>query len=130
MKRFLIETTTINKRFNFITDHKQSYLKVVSTSSQPQVSVTLTKGKEEEVMEYDLDMLIDVKGWKAIGNKLSTYPVKDVSLIISEKAEEEESSMELEEGNEEVTDSDQELEVGSKIDLSPKKDEDEQLGLF
>ncbi|SEG13348.1 DNA gyrase/topoisomerase IV subunit A [Algoriphagus boritolerans] len=130
VKRFLIETTTINKRFNFITDHKQSYLKVVSTSSQPQVSVTLTKGKEEEVMEYDLDMLIDVKGWKAIGNKLSTYPVKDVSLIISEKAEEEESSMELEEGNEEVTDSDQELEVGSKIDLSPKKDEDEQLGLF
>jgi len=130
VKRFLIETTTLNKRFNFITDHKQSYLKIVSTSSQPQVSVTLTKGKEEEVMEYDLDMLIDVKGWKAIGNKLSTYPVKDISLIISEKAVEEESAVELEEGNEEMTDSDQELEVGSKIDLTPKKDDDEQLGLF
>ena len=72
VKRFTIETTTINKRFNFITDHKQSYLRVVSTASQPQVSVTLIKGKEEEIMEYDLDMLIDVKGWKAIGNKLST----------------------------------------------------------
>src|SRR5690606_32267738 len=63
VKRFNVETTTVNKRFNFITDHKQSYLKTVSTSSQPQVSATLLKGKEEEVVEYDLDMLIDVKGW-------------------------------------------------------------------
>lgn len=130
VKRFLIETTTINKRFNFITDHKQSFLKVVSTASQPQVSVTLTKGKEEEVMEYDLDMLIDVKGWKAIGNKLSTYPVKDLSLIISEKETEEEIAEEVEEDSGESSDPTQELEVGSKIDLTPKKDDEDQLGLF
>ncbi len=126
VKRFAIETTTVNKRFNFISDHKQSYLKVVSTASQPQVSVTLIKGKEEEVMEYDLDMLIDVKGWKAIGNKLSTYPVKDITLIHSEKTAEIEPVEEVEEGSE----PDQELEIGSTIDLTPKKDEDEQLGLF
>lgn len=128
VKRFLVETTTINKRFNFITDHKQSYLKIVSTSAQPQITVTLIKGKEEEVMEYDLDMLIDVKGWKAIGNKLSTYPVKDISLMISEKVEE--TAEEGEGENEEETDMTQELEIGSKIDLTPKKDEDDQLGLF
>lgn len=126
VKRFTIETTTVNKRFNFITDHKQSYLKIVSTVSQPQVSVTLIKGKEEEVMEYDLDMLIDVKGWKALGNKLSTFPVKEISLIQSEKGIENEPA---EESSEE-SDSDQELEIGSTIDLTPKKDEDEQLGLF
>ncbi|MDP3471029.1 MAG: DNA gyrase/topoisomerase IV subunit A [Algoriphagus sp.] len=129
VKRFLIETTTINKRFNFITDHKLSYLKVVSTASQPQISVTLSKGKEDEVMEYDLDMLIDVKGWKAIGNKLSTYPVKEISLIHSEKATAE-NVEESEELAEEIEDTSQELEIGSKIDLTPKKDEDEQLGLF
>lgn len=128
VKRFLVETTTINKRFNFITDHKQSYLKIVSTSAQPQITVTLIKGKEDEVMEYDLDMLIDVKGWKAIGNKLSTYPVKDISLMISEKVEE--TAEEGEGENEEETDMTQELEIGSKIDLTPKKDEDDQLGLF
>jgi len=128
VKRFLIETTTINKRFNFITDHKQSYLKIVSTAGQPQISVTLTKGKEEEVMEYDLDMLIDVKGWKAIGNKLSTYPVKDISLIILEKFEQ--AADESVDEDEKETDLSQELEIGSKIDLTPKKEEDEQLGLF
>ena len=129
VKRFLIETTTINKRFNFITDHKQSYLKVVSTEGQPQVSVTLIKGKEEEVMEYDLDMLIDVKGWKAIGNKLSTYPVKEISLVQSEKVSAVESDSE-EDDSPEVSDSDEQLEIGSTIDLTPKKEEDEQLGLF
>jgi len=131
VKRFLIETTTINKRFNFITDHKQSYLKVVSTSSQPQISVTLTKGKEEEIMEYDLDMLIDVKGWKAIGNKLSTYPVKEITLVHTEKVETE--PIEVEEGEDseiEVSDSSQELEIGSTIDLTPKKEDDDQLDLF
>jgi topoisomerase IV subunit A len=129
VKRFTIETTTVNKRFNFITDHKQSYLKVVSTQSQPQVSVTLIKGKEEEVMEYDLDMLIDVKGWKALGNKLSTYPVKDITLIQSEKPSSSESETEQEEGPI-AEESDEQLEIGSTIDLTPKKDEDEQLGLF
>ncbi|OOG73730.1 DNA gyrase/topoisomerase IV subunit A [Algoriphagus sp. A40] len=129
VKRFGIETTTVNKRFNFISDHKQSYLKIVSTVSQPQVSVTLIKGKEEEVMDYDLDMLIDVKGWKAIGNKLSTYPVKEVSLIQSEKVTESEPVDEKSE-EAEAADTDQELEIGSTIDLTPKKDEDEQLGLF
>ncbi len=130
VKRFLIETTTVNKRFNFITDHKQSYLKIISTTGQPQVSVTLAKGKEDEVMEYDLDMLIDVKGWKAIGNKLSTYPVKDISLIVSEKVADEETLEDSGSEEDESIDSSRELEVGSKIDLSPKKDDDEQLGLF
>ncbi|OYX15943.1 MAG: DNA topoisomerase IV, partial [Algoriphagus sp. 32-45-6] len=81
VKRFQIETTTVNKRFGFISDHKQSYLKIVTTDAQAQVEVVLIKGKEEEIMEYDFEMLIDVKGWKAIGNKLSTYPIKEIKLI-------------------------------------------------
>lgn len=126
VKRFLVETTTINKRFNFISDHKQSYLKLVTTDSQAQVVVTVTKGKEEEQLEYDLEMLIDVKGWKAIGNKVSAYPVKEIQLIESEPTKAEES----EEGDEVNSESDDQLEIGTTIDLTPKKDDEEQLGLF
>lgn len=126
IKRFQIETTTLNKNFNFISDHKQSYLKLISTEKQPQARVTLIKGKEEEVVEYDLDMLIDIKGWKALGNKLSTYQVKDLSLIESKKTE---ISKEPESEEEEL-DSDDDIEIGSTIDLSVKKDDEEQLGLF
>jgi len=133
VKRFLIETTTLNKRFNFITEHKQSYLKLVTTDAQAQVSVTLIKGKAEEQMDYDLEMLIDVKGWKAIGNKLSTHEVKALHLIESEQvaepvaaeeAEEETSTEELQE------DAGEDLEIGSTLTLTPKKGDEEQLGLF
>ncbi|MDF2157741.1 DNA gyrase/topoisomerase IV subunit A [Algoriphagus sp. CAU 1675] len=126
VKRFLIETTTMNKKFNFITDHRQSYLKLISTEKQPQVIATVLKGKTEEEVEYDLDMLVDVKGWKAIGNKLSTHPIKELKLIepVLKKEEAKNEESESTSGNED------ELEIGSTIDLSPKNEDDEQLGLF
>ncbi len=135
VKRFLIETTTLNKRFNFITEHKQSYLKLVTTDAQAQVSVTFLKGKLEEQMDYDLEMLIDVKGWKALGNKLSANEVKELKLIESEQvseqavatADEQEEEIAAEESPEKQED---DLEVGSTLTLTPKKGEDEQLGLF
>ena len=132
VKRFFIETTTLNKRFNFINEHKQSYLKLVTTDAQAQVSVMLIKGKAEEQMDFDLEMLIDVKGWRALGNKLSTYEVKDLELIVSEPVKVEEpmevaTEVEDEELAEEV---ENDLEIGSTIDLTPKRGDEEQLGLF
>ena len=82
-------------------------------------------------------MLIDVKGWKALGNKLSANEVKELKLIESEQvidmeaAVDEEQEQEEESSNEEpVTDQTDDLEVGSTLTLTPKKGEDEQLGLF
>ncbi|MCR9083178.1 MAG: DNA gyrase/topoisomerase IV subunit A, partial [Cyclobacteriaceae bacterium] len=125
VKRFQIETTTLNKKFNFITDHRSSALKLISSEKQPQVKAIITKGKDEEEQVYDLDMIIDVKGWKAMGNKLSSYPIKSLELI-AQKKEEKQSSKE--ENKDEDSD---EIEIGSTVDLSPKKDSDEeQLGLF
>lgn len=124
VKRFLIETTSLNKKFNVISDHKQSYLKLVSTDKQPQIKLTVIKGKEKEEQEYDFDMLIDVKGWKAIGNKLSQHPVEELSLISSSKEEKDDAS-----DNDPSEDDD--LEIGSTVDLKVKKDDEEdQLGLF
>ncbi|GAB3658542.1 DNA gyrase/topoisomerase IV subunit A [Echinicola sediminis] len=120
VKRFKIETSTVNKRFNFISDHKKSELVVVSTDKQPQVKVSLKKGKETEVVEYDLDMLIDVKGWKSVGNKLSIHPVKSIQLL--EPAKKESPKKETNEGDS--------VEVGSTVDLKVKNDDEDQLGLF
>ena len=135
VKRFTIETTTLNKRFNFISDHKQSYLKLVTTDAQAQVSVKFSKGKVEEQMDYDLEMLIDVKGWKALGNRLSANEVKELKLIESKQVIEMDTAVgdeqEEESFNEEpLTDLTDDLEVGSTLSLTPKKSEDEQLGLF
>ncbi|WP_143961391.1 DNA gyrase/topoisomerase IV subunit A [Litoribacter populi] len=118
VKRFMVETSTINKKFNFITDHRNSRLEVVSTEEQPQVKVKLQKGKETEEVIYDVDMLIDVKGWKAIGNKLTSHTVKDLSLLAPVKPKKEENP--------------QELKVGDSIDLSvdEEDDDEDQLDLF
>ena len=99
------------------------------------------KGKVEDQMDYDFEMLIDVKGWKALGNKLSANEVIELKLIESEQVidieaevgeeQEEESSDEEATTNEEpVADLSDDLEVGSTLTLTPKKGEDEQLGLF
>jgi topoisomerase-4 subunit A len=80
-------------------------------------------------------MLIDVKGWKALGNKLSANEVKEVKLIESEQVleqavatvDEQDEEMAIEESTENQED---DLEVGSTLSLTPKKGEDEQLGLF
>jgi topoisomerase-4 subunit A len=129
VKRFLIETTTLNKKFNIISDHKQSYLKLVSSEKQPQVKVLLQKGKEQEEHEYDLDMLIDVKGWKAIGNKLSSYQILEINLIQTEPKNTEEETI-SDKGDSPETEDD--LEIGSTIEFKIKKEDEDkdQLGLF
>lgn len=120
VKRFHVETSTSNKKFSFISDHRKSTLDIISTHKQPQVEVTLKKDKETEKVEYDLDMLIDVKGWKAVGNRLTSHMVKSIKLLEPIKKEEPQKA------------ADDSLEVGTTIDLSSKEEEDDkdQLGLF
>jgi len=83
IKRFQVETTSINKQFGFISDSAGSKLVVVSTDANPFIAIDYVKGKgkEKETEELAMKALIDVKGWKAIGNKLSQYSVKKVKLI-------------------------------------------------
>lgn len=132
VKRFLIETSTMNKKFNVISDHKSSVLKVVSTAKQPQVKALLKKGKEEEEQEFDLDMLIDVKGWKAIGNKLSSHDVISLTLINDNPEEDVKTSDRDPENPSDEPKDDEDLEIGSTVEFKVKKDEEDkdQLGLF
>ena len=93
VKRFHIETTTTGKKYCFISEEKGSKLVLVSTHDSPKVEIDFirAKGKDKEQDVYELNELIDVKGWKALGNKLSPYIVKKVKLIepVVEKPKEE-----------------------------------------
>jgi topoisomerase-4 subunit A len=82
VKRFKIETTTAGKKFSFISDTKGSKLVLATTENNPQVETTyFTTPKTTGTQVNDLDMLVDVKGWKAVGNRLSSYKVKGVKLL-------------------------------------------------
>lgn len=71
VKRFQIETQTLNKKFTFISEAPGSKLILASLLKHPMLK--LRKGaKKADSREEQLDLadFIDVKGWKAQGNKL------------------------------------------------------------
>ena len=82
VKRFKVEAQSTGKRFCFIGEHKSSKLFVVSSETAPQIEIKCRKNKESVSLTVCPNDLIDVKGWKAQGNKLSNYPVTQVKLIV------------------------------------------------
>ena len=89
VKRFNIETSTLNKRFSFISESSGSKLLLVSSEPKvlAEISYTRPKSRKVEKEEVWLNDLIDVKGWKATGNKISSYSVKRVTLVKEEGGE-------------------------------------------
>lgn len=83
VKRFLIETNTLDKEFNFISESIGSRLEYVTTSETPEVELEVVKGKgkEKESLTVNLEEIIDIKGWKALGNRLSQYKVTKVKPV-------------------------------------------------
>lgn len=82
LKRFLIETTTLDQRFSFISDEPNSELAFVTILKDPVVKYTLDLGKKKSIEEEaDLAELIDVKGWRAMGNKFVAGKIKSVEVI-------------------------------------------------
>lgn len=113
VKRFLVETSTVDKEFGFISETIGSRLVAATTSETPEVELEVVKGKDKgksnEVV--NLEDIIDVKGWKALGNRLSQFKVTKVSLVQDEEAGPEEA----------VTDSDVEASETEKDSQSLKK---------
>ena len=79
VKRFLIETTTLDKAFLYISEEKKSKLLFVSTNSAIELLVTTeNKKKEKSSWVLNFEEFIDIKGWKALGNRLSPDKLKKI----------------------------------------------------
>ena len=84
-KRFLVETTTTGKKFLFINERPSSKLILASTHENPEVEIKTLGAKGEKKTEMlKLADFIEVKGWKAIGNKI-TYDTFKSAKLISDK---------------------------------------------
>ncbi|QQL49825.1 DNA gyrase/topoisomerase IV subunit A [Mucilaginibacter ginkgonis] len=83
VKRFTFENTANGKVTSIISDEPGSKLVILSGSGQPIVKIEQLKGKAEtlELAELNLADLIDVKGMKAMGNRLSAHSIRTISLI-------------------------------------------------
>ena len=83
VKRFRVEKQVIGKRYRFITDHRQSRVVFLSNAAKPFIVLDYEKKRpKEQVSELiNLQEFIGVKGWKAIGNRLSQHAVIAVKPI-------------------------------------------------
>jgi len=81
VKRFLIETTTLSKKFPFISEEKGSQMLCASTVEKAFVKVTSENKKgEKEELTLQMDTFMDVRGWKTQGQKLSADKIKKIVL--------------------------------------------------
>jgi len=97
VKRFLIETTTVGQRFKCITEHPDSKLYFVTLEEDPVVEFGYMSNRQKVSEVFQPAEFIEVKGWKAIGNKL----VDKKLISIQPQLNEEEADIEAEEEAEE-----------------------------
>ncbi|MHB1179797.1 MAG: DNA gyrase/topoisomerase IV subunit A, partial [Daejeonella sp.] len=93
LKRFVFENTSIGKKTSVINEESGSKLLLITGTPKPRVRLELLKGKSilPETIEIDLAEEIEIKGMRAMGNRLSQYKVKNIELLVSPVEEEEES---------------------------------------
>jgi topoisomerase-4 subunit A len=85
VKRCVLEPK--NDQWDYlISDHAQSEVQVISAADQVDIEVTFkkVKGKDKDPETVNLQDFIAVKGWKAAGNQLTTWPVKGITVLREE----------------------------------------------
>ena len=88
VKRFNIETNTINKKFLFISQEKGSKLEYASFRSGETISFKYFINKKLKPTEIKLDDFIDIKGWKSIGNKINYEKIRSGTFSLLGRDEE------------------------------------------
>lgn len=88
VKRFHIETTQADQRFSYLTDHPESQLLFLSVEPSPKIKFQIKVGNKKSEGEALLTDIVDIKGWKAVGNRLSDKKISDIEIIESLDTEE------------------------------------------
>lgn len=73
IKRFKIETTTLNNKFFFIKEGKGNRLETVTTDADPVLKVKKGRGQQVSTIKYKVGKNVEVTGWKAVGVKLEDF---------------------------------------------------------
>jgi len=89
VKRFQLETNRHNQKYRFIGETEKNVLHFASLHPSPIMKFTHEKGKQKEKIkeEISLQNFIEVKGWKAAGNKLNFNKPTALKFELPELAE-------------------------------------------
>lgn len=84
VKRFKIETTTLNNKFLFIKEGDNNKLEAVTTDDEPVLVVQTGRGQQQSSAKFKIAKMVEVMGWKAVGAKLMDFS-KTVTMIWDHK---------------------------------------------
>ena len=87
VKRFVIETTSQDQKFPFISDHRSSKLYMATVGDSHPIEYGYMEKKKKQTQIIKLEDFIDVKGWKSLGNKLHSGKLISVKPIDKESNE-------------------------------------------
>jgi topoisomerase-4 subunit A len=86
VKRFRVETNKIKERFSFLTDHPKSKILFCSVKENPRIKYTIKIKGKPMTGEVSISDFMEVKGWKAVGNRLSDQALTAVKEIEMEES--------------------------------------------
>ena len=73
VKRFRIETTTLNNKFYFIKEAEGNYIEAISTEKDPIALIRSGRGTQARESKVKVGDYVEIMGWKAVGNKLTDF---------------------------------------------------------
>lgn len=92
VKRFQVDTKTLDTSYHFITEHRSSDLLFVTTNPKPSVTYSVRIKNKTTEGEINIIEQTDIRGRSTLGTKFSAYKLKNVTLIpqaVEEKPAEE-----------------------------------------
>jgi topoisomerase-4 subunit A len=81
VKRFRIETTSLGQKFSYLTDHPKSQLLFASLKKNPTIKYSMKINSKKMEGEISVGDFIDIKGWKALGNRLTDQKITGVREV-------------------------------------------------
>jgi topoisomerase-4 subunit A len=89
VKRFLIENIAVGKKQSLISEETGSKLICITSNPAAKLIVDVVKGKSQipETLEILLAEFIEIKGMRAIGNRLTSHEIKDLQILNAEEVD-------------------------------------------
>jgi topoisomerase-4 subunit A len=103
VKRFRIETSTQDQKFYFLPEAPGTKLYLATIANHPVIAYHWKSGGQSHEKSMELSQFIEVKGWKALGNKLTEGKLTKVLLAASAKEEPENEEAELTDNKPKIT---------------------------
>ncbi|MFK7948551.1 MAG: DNA gyrase/topoisomerase IV subunit A [Saprospiraceae bacterium] len=98
VKRFKVETASSDKKYNYLSSDNAKFL-FATLKTNAVIKYAMRVGRKKMNGEINLDEFIDIKGWKALGNKFSDKKLYQIELIKFDEPKEEEQKKTLNVGD-------------------------------